>query len=300
MSCSLTHFGVLASKVAVCSLCLALGLLSAATLASPREESVVLHTLKPLQLITQELAAELVTTTQLIRSTQQAHSYNVRFSDLRQLQAASLVVWMGPEFEHYLSKPLQALHPTIATHSWLTAEPVHEHGVEDVHVWLDVDAVADGSVALAQALSAIRPEKRAELLNQAQQFEQQLRALDGQLLMQLEAVKGKGVVVDHRGLEVFLQRYGIRYLGSLQSDNHSALSLKQAKRLRKEVQLGNAECVVLTQGHSAEGLLQIFSGLEVSTISVDIMGANARSYTELLQHLADDVSLCLTQGKTLR
>ncbi len=281
------------SAFACCALLGAVG--SVAVAAQQDDRALVLHTLKRLQLISDELAGELVTTGRLIRDVQQAHSYNVRFSDLRQLQSADLLVWMGPEFEHYLSKPLLALQPRVMEHAWLSAEPGHSHDSAELHIWLDASAVAGGATQLAEAFAQLRPTQRKQLSDKASQFSKRIQGLDQQIAIKLRPFKGKGVVVDHRGLEVFLQRYGIRYLGSLQSDNHSSLSLKQARRLRQEVQMANAECVVLTQGHSAEGLLQIFSGLEVSTTEVDIMGAKASSYTELLTRLANDIAVCLSE-----
>jgi len=257
---------------------------------------IVMHTLKPLQLITDGLSGGLLDTRLLSLGAQQAHSYTVKFSDLQQIQQAQLLVWMGAEFEHYLQKPLDALQPTVLDFAWLVSQG-DAHGGEALveHLWLDPAIVAGRISRLAEKLAQVQPSRRSEFQRRATEFAAHVLKIDAEMIALFAPYKGRGVVADHHGVELFLRRYGLRYVGSLQSANHSSLSLKQVRRLRKEVRLKNAECVVLSEPHAGTDLLQIFSGLEIATAQVDILGEQADSYEQLIRQLGESIASCLNK-----
>ncbi|MFK8019017.1 MAG: metal ABC transporter solute-binding protein, Zn/Mn family [Pseudomonadales bacterium] len=260
-----------------------------------RSQPIVMHTLKPLQLITNGLSGDLLDTRLLSLGAQQAHSYTVKFSDLQKIQQSQLLVWMGAEFEHYLQKPLDALQPAVLDFAWLSASAAHGGEALVEHLWLDPAIVASRISRLAEKLAQVQPDQRTEYNRRATVFTARVLKLDAEMIALFAPYKGRGVVADHHGIELFLRRYGLRYVGSLQSANHSSLSLKQVRRLRTEVRLKNAECVVLSDPHAGTDLLQIFSGLEIATAQVDILGEQADTYEQLIRQLGENIASCLSK-----
>ncbi|MBN3562169.1 zinc ABC transporter substrate-binding protein [Aliamphritea spongicola] len=67
----------------------------------------VVASIKPLQLIAASLLGDSAETTLLISADNSPHHYNMKPSDVRRLQDADLVIWVGPDLERFLVKPLK-------------------------------------------------------------------------------------------------------------------------------------------------------------------------------------------------
>jgi zinc transport system substrate-binding protein len=63
--------------------------------------------IRPLAFILNELALPTDKVIQLVSNNNSAHHYQLKVSDRRLLESADLVVWVGPELEIFLEKPLQ-------------------------------------------------------------------------------------------------------------------------------------------------------------------------------------------------
>ncbi|WP_018955090.1 zinc ABC transporter substrate-binding protein ZnuA [Thioalkalivibrio sulfidiphilus] len=66
------------------------------------------------------------------------HDYALRPSEMRALQQARVVIWVGPELETFLQRPLAGLNPgihriTLIEDVELVLHPVREGGIWDVH-----------------------------------------------------------------------------------------------------------------------------------------------------------------------
>ena len=171
-------------------------------------------------------------------------------------------------------------------------EPMFKEFTKETGIKVNVKFAKKG---LAEKLAQVQPSRRSEFQRRATEFATHVLKIDAEMIALFAPYKGRGVVADHHGVELFLRRYGLRYVGSLQSANHSSLSLKQVRRLRKEVRLKNAECVVLSEPHAGTDLLQIFSGLEIATAQVDILGEQADSYGQLIRQLGESIASCLNK-----
>src|SRR5690625_3539843 len=67
----------------------------------------VLVNIKPLGLIVEEVMGERGQVDTLLQGSASAHNYAVRVSDMQRLQAADVVVWVGPEMETFLVRSLK-------------------------------------------------------------------------------------------------------------------------------------------------------------------------------------------------
>ncbi len=76
----------------------------------------VVTSIKPLQLLTQDLIAADDRVTLLLPTTASPHDYQMRPSDMRKLQQADLFLWIGPQMERFLTRPLAS---AVAPHKRL-------------------------------------------------------------------------------------------------------------------------------------------------------------------------------------
>lgn len=273
------------------------GILLAAPKLFAEPTTRVLHSLKPLQLITQGLTQGELRGSVLPQTTQHAHSVSVRFSDLKLLQQSRLLIWLGPEFEHYLHGPLENLQPAVTDFAYLKvgAQLMRDaaQDFDQTHVWLDPLFVKKMMPLLTDALIAANETRRSRYQRYLESYVTRLDNLDERIQTLLSPYRGLGVVSDHIGLEIFLHRYGLRHTGSLQGNSHQALSLKRARQLRSEIELGNAACIAITQAGNRTGLLQVFDGQQINIAELDLLGRKASSYEALIEQLAQRLAGCL-------
>ena len=77
-------------------------------MASAAEKPVkVMASIKPLQLIAASLLQDSAEVDLLISADNSPHHYNMKPSDVRRMQEVDLIVWVGPDLERFLMKPLR-------------------------------------------------------------------------------------------------------------------------------------------------------------------------------------------------
>lgn len=150
------------------------------------------------------------------------HDYSLRPSDVKRLQNADLVVWIGPEMEAFMDKSTQSIaankkvtiaeldgvKPLLITgadddddhhgHDHGAAEKGdgdHHHGIYNMHLWLSPEIARLSAVAIHDKLLELMPQSRAKLDSNLQQFETALAATDKQVSNELAPLKGKGYFV---------------------------------------------------------------------------------------------------------
>ncbi|WP_171338954.1 metal ABC transporter solute-binding protein, Zn/Mn family, partial [Acinetobacter baumannii] len=142
-----------------------------------------------------------------------------RPSDVKRLQGADLVVWVGPEMEAFMEKSVRNIpdnkQVTIAQladvkpllmkgadddedeHAHTGADEEkgdvhHHHGEYNMHLWLSPEIARATAVAIHEKLVELMPQSRAKLDANLKDFEAQLAATDKQVDNELEPLKGKG------------------------------------------------------------------------------------------------------------
>ncbi len=274
----------------------ALGIIYALVLCPAQAESrlEVLSSVKPVQLIVDAVAGNTVDSKLLLSARVSPHDFALRFSDLRRIQRADLFFWLGPQFEHYLVKPLRqrAGESSVSLLADLADSDAHNH---DPHIWLDPLAVVVSAERIATALIAADPANAASYRSQLEVFQAQLQQLHQRIAARFEALAGHGVITTHAGLQHFLQRYDLKQIGSVYTGAEELLSLKHIERLRGHVERGETRCVILEPQYELGKIKALFKGLDINAVELDVLGANAGSYTALLSEVSDAVYRCLIE-----
>ncbi|MCW2479140.1 zinc ABC transporter substrate-binding protein ZnuA [Candidatus Symbiopectobacterium sp. NZEC135] len=126
------------------------GALLFAGAAAESAQAAVVTSVRPLGFIAAAIADGITPTEVLLPDGASPHDYALRPSDVQRLQSADLVIWVGPEMEAFLTKPLasHAASPQIALaslpaiQSALIKESEHhddEHADEEEHEHHDAD-----------------------------------------------------------------------------------------------------------------------------------------------------------------
>lgn len=273
-----------------------LGVLWVLLASSPvRAQSLdVLATIKPLQLLVNEIGGDAVATEVLIPAAQSAHDFQLRPSDLKRIDDADLVVWVGPALEHYLSKALekvshaQALYPKLAQG-------------DDPHVWLDAENVQQMARTIARLLSDRQPTRSAYFHANAARFTSELRQYDKALADLLGRCDKQPYLFVHDGYGRFEARYSLSSGEAIMKDEGRLPGTRHMSQLRQRLQAGEFVCVFSEPQFPPSVMGALISGVDTPVLELDPMGINVppeRGFLDLYRAVGDAFLECVGSRET--
>jgi zinc transport system substrate-binding protein len=265
----------------------------------------VVASIKPLTLILQEIGGNQLIIEQLIPDQASHHDYPLKMSDHRKLHRADLIVWVGPELESFLNRPLSNFPANkiislekLADLQWPEEkedENENHHHSHDPHLWLNPQNVIVIVKQLTKELATLDKKNAARYQQHANDFIQSLEQLDKQTLEQLAPFKDRGFAVYHHGYSHFVERYHLKQLGYLNLTPERKTGAKHLNQLLKRLKT-DGKCIFGEPSVDNDQLLTIAETHQLRVGFLDLMGIKANSYQQLMQSLADSFSTCLSDG----
>jgi len=246
------------------------------------------------------------------------HVYALRPGDARALEAADLVVWVGPAFEAQMARALRALGPKTRQILWAdlpgtvllaareggpweghTHAPGHAHGDarNDGHLFLDPRNAIVLAGATADALAAIDPGNAQHYRDNAARVKAALETLDRALEATLRPVAAKPFIVFHDALQYFETRYGLAPAGSITVSPERRPGAQRLQRIRERVRRSQAICVFAEPQFEPGLVATVVEGTSARVATIDYIGVGVApgqdAYAAILTKLADDLAACL-------
>lgn len=310
-------------------------LVASATAALPAwaEAPKVVVSIKPIHSLVAAVMHGVGEPVLLVRGGASPHSYTMKPSDAKALSAADLVVWVGPELEGFLEKPLKANAPkatrlTLMEQKGLTllqtreggAWEAHDHGHEgghdghghkdhdhkdhdddhdelNSHIWLDPANARAIVTATADALAARDPADAEAYRTNADRTLQAIDALDAELKATLSPLKDKPFVVFHDAYQYFEARYDLSAVGSITVSPDRRPSAKRLSAIRAKIAGLNAACVFAEPQFEPTLVRTVVEGTKAKTGVLDPEGADLPEgetlYPTLMRNLAASLRGCL-------
>ncbi len=300
---------------------------------SVRAESVLLTSIKPLQLIAAAVQDGVGTPDVLLPAGASAHHYALRPSDMRRIEAAQLFYWVGPDLETFLTRVVDSrrapslavqtvpgLHlrhygETLEEHAahaghddhsddhHLPADPHHhEHdhdhrpGSLDAHLWLLPANARLIAARMASDLAGVDPANAARYQANLRGFEQRLDELDQRLRTRLAPLAGKPYFVFHEAYDYFESAYGLRHLGVV-SLGEVQPGARHVAAMRERLQQAGPACLFNEPPQRPRLAETLTAGLPVRLAELDAMGdglkPDANGYERLVGNLGEQLADCL-------
>ena len=257
------------------------------------------------------------------------HDYALKPSDLRKIEAADLVVWIGEPLETYLVSALEseaaANLPLIDTpgvdprpygEEWGHAneherrhgqeapgaeeesENGHEHIGLDPHVWLDPIRAAAMIETLADKLAELDPEHAGTYRQNAAKTVAELKAIDASIRQRLAPVAAKPFITFHDGYSYFVDRYGLNQIGQLSVHPEQRPGAASVRALRDAIAAKGVPCGFAEPQFEATTLQNLVGDAAMNIGTLDAIGANLTPgpglYLSLLQQNARAIESCLS------
>lgn len=302
-------------RVPLASALAALGCILA---SAPAMALDVVATVKPVHALAAQVMAGIGTPQLLMTGAASPHTYSLRPSDARRLEAADLVIWVGPTLESPLAKPIATLARADAILTLSKAAGVqvldareggpweaHHHGGEDTHgdeerdghIWLDPRNAGSIAAAIAAALAARDPANAERYRANAARASEAVAALDRELGDRLAPVRGKPFLVFHDAYQYLEKRYGLTAVGSITVSPERKPGARRIQALRRRLAETGAACVFSEPQFDPSLAATVTEGTKVRTAVLDPLGValppGPGLYPALMRGIADSLARCL-------
>lgn len=297
-------------------------------LAAMAEVPRVVTDIPPVYGLTAMVMGDLGQPVLLLEKGADEHDFQLRPSQMADIVAADLAVWIGPELTPWLERALQGAKTDIISLPLLDVagtqtlefaaqgdaghEDGHDHGDHakeeseghdhghtglDPHAWLNPENAAPWLDAISTALAEKDPDNAAVYTANAAAAKAKIAALDAELATALAPVKDKGFVAYHDAYQYFAAHYGLAYKGAIAMGDASAAGAAHLREMQETIQT-DVICVFPEVQHDAQLLLQLTDGTTVKAgAAIDPAGAvlepAASTYIDILRNLATALTGCL-------
>ncbi len=304
-------------------LCAAISTALMSLTLSPANAAVV-ASLKPIGFIAAAITDGVTKTEVLLPDGASEHDYSLRPSDVKRLQSADLVVWVGPDMEAFMQKPTQQLpaqkqlaigelpdvKPLLMKggehdedeheghdHQGEKGDEHHHHGEYNMHIWMSPEVARLAAVAIHQKLVEVMPQSRAKLDANLRDFEAQLAETDKQVGTELAPVKGKGYFVFHDAYGYYEKHYGLTPLGHFTVNPEIQPGAQRLHEIRTQLVEQKATCVFAEPQFRPAVVESVARGTSVRMGTLDPLGTNIAlsktSYAQFLKQLSNQYASCL-------
>lgn len=253
---------------------------------------------------------------------QDPHAVALKPSQVRAVQNADAVYWMGEQMAPWLADVLESTEqdaafvtldmPGVTLQEFDTRAKIgeeaneDEHGHDehhhdqsgvDPHAWLSVDNAKAWVNEIARDLAARDPENAATYAANAEKTLAGLAALDADIKARLAPHQGAEIITFHAAYGYFASAYGIDVLGSLRPGDATAPSAAMVAALKEAVDEHDVACAFGEPGHDPDALDAVASdaGLRIDTLdpSGRTFEPGAALYSALLTNMAEAIAACL-------
>lgn len=231
-----------------------------------------------------------------------AHGAALRPSQARRLQAADLVIWMGPGLTPRLSKPIKTLAGHAVQLELLDATGTRLLGLReddrhpDPHAWLDPENGHLWLGLIADLLAAQDPPNAARYRANALAGQKGLTALQSELSTLLKPMQGRAYVTFHDAYQYFETRFGLSPVGAISASDAGNPGPARVARLRARLAKAGKYCA-FSAPQFDPGLLYAVTGRDdPRIIPLDPTGGQLTAgpglYPALLRAMAQAFAEC--------
>tara|TARA_B110000444_G_scaffold260806_1_gene309319 strand:+ start:2101 stop:2961 length:861 start_codon:yes stop_codon:yes gene_type:complete len=276
-------------------------LLTSLLCSASRGDVNIVTTIKPLQMIAEAVVQETGQVSSIVDPLQSPHHFSVSPSDRIALAQADLAIWIGPQFETYISdffaRPnFKAKTITIIEIPELRLHTVGD-GQLDGHLWLDTSNAIRIATAIAERAAIIDPANALSYRENLQNFATGIESSNAQLTERFQLQPRSNYAVYHNAYQYFERQFALQHDMVILQGPEVQPGIREIVDLRKQVKKQQISCLLLESNSSADLISTVLNGHELKSITVDLLGsnviANENSYSDFIAKLADDFYQCL-------
>lgn len=269
--------------------CLSLAIgLTWASLCAAEQPIQVVTDIGALKSIVENIGANHVSVQRIIPENTDHHDVALRPSQIRALNAADLIVWVGPELTPALSKLLMdketvqlSTNPTLALYDARDVQTLgtsHEHTHDhddhgiDPHLWLSLRNVQQIANLIAQELTQRAPYAATEFEENLKSFLAELSDIDVDAHLVFHNLENTHYVAGHDSFQYFDQDYDLDIAAIVTSSDGHEVGPKTLSQFAKQLQKTPPACVLIDPREGTALARQLALDLDIPIVELDPTG----------------------------
>ncbi len=257
----------------------------------------VVTSIRPIQLITNEIMLGAGHAEVIIQSTQSPHHFQLKPSQLKIASHTDLLIYISDDFETGLKRLKTAL-PTRGVSLELISYFSDNHLIRgdheiDGHVWLSPENVTLMVQLITDKLLEVDP------LNQQIYLDNSIKLIDKitqwkRKSQKILRDKNPKYILEHQFLAYFEKSFGLQNIGSFRNNHDQGSSIKQLKELHSRLKKNPANCLLIPGMPISNPAKQISEQYNLQIKLVDLLGRNREinNIIDLLDAIVKPLSSC--------
>ena len=274
----------------------------------------VVVSIKPIHSIVTALMEGVSRPQLLLESSDSAHTFHLKPSQLNLLSNADLVITIGDGFETGLKKTLRNIK--IGSHiivseiddlylyhfrnpdtNEMDKGEKDEHTDNDLHLWLDIDNVQQTAQYISEQLIKIDPNNSNTYETNLIKIHARLNKLKSELQQQLATFRSERYAIYSDTLQYFEKSFHFQKPVIIMPYHGARLSIHRTLEARNKMKDLKIKCLLYGPENTSKKVNVLLEGLPIKGFRIDILGAklNAGSdqYFNLMKGLSNQLVECL-------
>jgi len=274
----------------------------------------VVVSIKPIHSIVTALMEGVSRPQLLLESSDSAHTFHLKPSQLNLLSNADLVITIGDGFETGLKKTLRNIK--IGSHiivseidglhlyhfrnpdtNEMNKDEKDEHTDNDLHLWLDIDNMQKTAQYINEQLIKIDPNNSNTYETNLVKIHSRLNKLKSELQQQLAPFRSERYAIFSDTLQYFEKSFHFQKPVIITPYHGARLSIHRTLEARNKMKDLKIKCLLYGPENTSKKVNVLSEGLPIKALRIDILGAklNAGSdqYFNLMEGLSSQLVECL-------
>jgi zinc transport system substrate-binding protein len=223
---------------------------------------LVVTDIPPVHALVSQVMGDLGSPVLLLSPGADAHEFQLRPSQMQNIQDAGLIIWIGPALTPWLARAAQSTKapmlglleaPDTKIQTYLTdqddkhsdgaADQDHDHAGVDPHAWLNPENAVLWLPLIAAELARADPDNAARYTANADAAVQRTKALDAEVAALLAPVASAPLVTYHNAYGYFVSQYGLAYAGAIADGEAAEPGAAHLVAMQAHLSKANVRCL---------------------------------------------------------
>jgi len=274
----------------------------------------VVVSIKPIHSIVSALMEGVSMPQLLLESSDSAHTFHLKPSQLKLQSNADLVITIGDGFETGLKKTLRNIkdgshiivseidglhlyHFRNADTNVMDKDEKDEHTDLDLHLWLDIDNMQKTAQYISEKLIIIDPNNSNIYEANLIKIHSRLNKLKSELQQQLAPFRSERYAIFSDMLQYFEKSFHFQKPVIITPYHGARLSIHRTLEARKKMKDLKIKCLLYGPENTSKKINVLSEGLPIKALRIDILGAKldtgSDQYFNLMRGLSSQLVECL-------
>ncbi len=266
-------------------------LLWAAAPVWAKQSPVVVVSIKPVHSLVSALMQGVGKPRLLVKGDKTPLDYTLSKKQAERLAASDLIIWIGPELERFLIKPLKALKGGPRVYEMLSDDQFkillsrYRKKERDPYIWLDVRNAEFFVDQLYRALLAIDPQNKATYAENRNQLKMKIARLDREFEYGFRAIAAGEGWAYHDTQQYFAQSYALHLKGFLSLTPGKIADTERLLKARATLAGQGKTCIFTEAGLTSENLSLLTSGTGAVIAELDSFATRFKPGPQLYEDM---------------